>query len=404
MINKSPIRSNPITGGIGAEIDGIDLRQPIPDEVAGALRDALDRYLLVVFRDQFLDTHHHYRLTEVFGTPCVNPYAPGPAEHPEMTYVIKEADERTGVFGGGWHTDLSFIEEPPTGSVLCAIEVPPYGGDTLWANQRAAWRALPEPLKQLLDGRDAIHVGKPYGVKWAPPVEEQAMKGSTRRGDPQADKERFHPAVLTHPRTGERSLYVNPTYTMRLDGLTEDESRPILARLFDAGQAAVDRRARDPGQRLDPAARGVGVEIEDRAVAPHRQRGEDFRRLGLGPAGDEDVFDAQPQFGRLRDRRRLQPVSRVGDQPGAPHPDRAEDRRPAGGQDERRLYGVAQTPRRQRSAPRLRGPGTESHQPSHCAFSTIQAQISGNGMPTWRACSGTSDKAVMPGWVLISKQ
>jgi taurine dioxygenase len=233
MTSESPITVHPITGGIGAEVGGIDLRKPIPDELAGALRDALDRYLLIVFRDQFLDVDQHYRLTEVFGAPSVNPYAPGPPEHPEMTYVIKEADERTGVFGGGWHTDMSFIEEPPNGSVLCAIQVPPFGGDTLWANQRAAWRTLPEPLKALLVGRDAIHVGKPYGVKWAPPIEEQAMKGSTRRGDPEADRERFHPAVLTHPRTGERSLYVNPTYTMRLDGLTEDESQPILARLFE---------------------------------------------------------------------------------------------------------------------------------------------------------------------------
>lgn len=224
---------HPITGGIGVRVIGQDLKQPISDTVAGALRDALDTHLLVVLPDQFLEPEHHYRLTEVFGRPSVNPYGPGPKEHPEMTYVIKEADERTGVFGGGWHTDLSFTETPPNGSVLCAVEVPPFGGDTLWANQRRAWEALPEPMKLLLDGRDAIHVGKPYGIKWAPPVEEQAMKGSTKRGDPEADKERFHPAVLTHPRTGEKSLYLNPTYTMRLDGMSEDESRPILKQLFE---------------------------------------------------------------------------------------------------------------------------------------------------------------------------
>ncbi len=227
------MKIDPITGGIGAELSGIDLKQPISDDLAGALRDALDRYLLVVFRDQFLDTEQHYRLVRAFGSPCVNPYGPGPADHPEMTYIIKEAAERTGVFGGGWHTDLAFTETPPNGSVLAAIEVPPYGGDTLWANQRLAFETLPEPMKLLLEGRNAIHVGKPYGVKWAPPIEEQSMKGSTRRGDPEADKERFHPAVLTHPRTGEKSLYVNPTYTMRLDGLSEEESRPILAQLFE---------------------------------------------------------------------------------------------------------------------------------------------------------------------------
>ena len=224
---------HPITGTIGAEITGIDLKQPISADLAEALRQALDTHLLLVIRDQFLDVPQHRALAQVFGRPAVNPYGPGPAEHPEMTSVIKEASERTGVFGGGWHTDLSFIETPPNGSVLAAIEVPPYGGDTLWANQRAAWEALPETLKELLDGRDAIHVGKPYGIKWAPPVEEQAMKGSTKRGDPEADKERFHPAVLTHPTTGARSLYVNPTYTMRLDGMNEEDSRPILKLLFE---------------------------------------------------------------------------------------------------------------------------------------------------------------------------
>lgn len=223
---------HPMTGAIGAEIDGVDLKQPISSDLAGALRDALDRFLVIMVRDQNLDVAQHRRLAEVFGAPAVNPYATGPTEHPEMTYVIKEADERTGVFGGGWHTDLSFIERPPGGSVLCSIEVPPYGGDTLYSSQQAAWDALPDPLKLLLDGRDAIHVGKPYGIKWAPPVEEQAMKGSTKRGDPEADKERFHPAVLTHPVTGRRSLYLNPTYVMRLDGMSEEQSRPILEQLF----------------------------------------------------------------------------------------------------------------------------------------------------------------------------
>ncbi len=222
----------PITGGIGVELSGLDLSQPISDDHAGALRDALDRYLLVVIREQHLTADQHYALVRAFGEPSVNPYGPGPEEHPEMTYVVKEADEANGVFGGGWHTDLSFTENPPNGSVLCALEVPPYGGDTLWANQRLAWNALPEPMKKLLDGRDAIHVGKPYGIKWAPPPEEQSMKGRTRRGDPEADKERFHPAVLTHPRTGDKSLYVNPTYTLRLDGMSEEESRPILEQLF----------------------------------------------------------------------------------------------------------------------------------------------------------------------------
>ncbi|MEL6766423.1 MAG: TauD/TfdA family dioxygenase [Pseudomonadota bacterium] len=221
-----------ITGAIGAELEGVDLSGPISEDLAGALRDALARHLLIVVRNQDIGPEQHRRITEIFGAPAVNPYAPGPPEHPEMTRIVKEADERTGVFGGGWHSDLSFLERPPGGSVLYAVEVPPWGGDTMWASMQAAWDALPEPLKLLLDGRDAVHVGKPYGVKWAPPVEEQAMKGSTRRGDPEADRERFHPAVLTHPLTGRLGLYLNPTYVMRLDGLSEEESRPVLEQIW----------------------------------------------------------------------------------------------------------------------------------------------------------------------------
>ena len=203
----------PITGNIGAEISGLNLKQPISNDLHGALRDALSRYLVLVLRDQHLDVSGHKRLSQVFGKPMINPYAPGPDTNPEMTYVIKEAIERSGVFGGGWHTDLSFFEQPPSGSVLCALEVPPHGGDTLFCSQQAAWDSLAPPLCNLLENRNAIHVGKPYGIKWAPPLEEQSMRGSTRRGDPDADRERFHPAVLAHPVTHRQGLYINPTYT-----------------------------------------------------------------------------------------------------------------------------------------------------------------------------------------------
>ena len=163
----------PITGNIGAEISGLNLKQSISSDLGGTLRDALNHYLVLVLRDQHLDVSEHQRLSEVFGKPMINPYARGSDTHPEMTYVIKEADERSGVFGGGWHTDLSFLERPPSGSVLCALEVPPHGGDTLFCSQQAAWDSLAQPLCNLLENRNAIHVGKPYGIKWAPPLEEQ---------------------------------------------------------------------------------------------------------------------------------------------------------------------------------------------------------------------------------------
>ncbi|MFT4717161.1 MAG: taurine dioxygenase [Paracoccaceae bacterium] len=223
----------PITGAFGAEISGADLSLVISAEVAENLREALAQHLVIVFRVQPISAAQQLKLTKVFGEPSVNPYAPGPKEHPEMTSVLKEADERTGVFGGGWHTDLSFMDAPPGGSVLVGIDIPPYGGDTMFCSQQAAWDSLPEPMKSLLKDRNAAHVGKPYGIKWAPPLAEQSMKSSTKRGDPDADRERMHPAVMTHPRTGRKGLYINPTYTLRLDGLSEAQSTPLLNQLFE---------------------------------------------------------------------------------------------------------------------------------------------------------------------------
>ena len=223
----------PVTGTIGAELEGVDLTRPVGEDLAAALRDALARRLVVVFRDQFIDVPQQKALTRVFGPLARSTYIEGMPEDPYVIRVVKEADERGGVFGGAWHSDLTFLEQPPAGSVLNATEVPPYGGDTLWANQAAAWQALPADLRALLDGRDAVHVGKPHGVKWAPPMAER-MTGQIRivRDDPKADEERFHPAVLTHPVTGRRSIYVNPIYVTRFDGLSEKESRPLLDRLY----------------------------------------------------------------------------------------------------------------------------------------------------------------------------
>lgn len=226
------MRIKPITGFFGAEIEDVDLGRDLDGPTSQALRQALAKHLVLVLRGQALDVERHRALVRVFGEAVVNPYAPGPPEHPEMTYIVKEADERGGVFGGGWHTDLSFLDQPPGGSILYSIEVPPYGGDTVFCSQQAAWDNLPEPLRDLIEHRSAAHVGKPYGIRWAPPLEEQSMKGKTRRGDPDADRERMHPMVLVHPLTGRKGLYINPTYTMRLDGMNEEMSRPILEQLF----------------------------------------------------------------------------------------------------------------------------------------------------------------------------
>lgn len=224
-----------ITGRIGATVTGVDLAhelgaQGTGADLAEALRDALARHQVLVFRDQDIDIAAQKRLTQVFGPLFRDDYITPTENDPFVIRVLKEAEDASGAFGGNWHSDLSFLPEPPAGSVLRGVEIPTHGGDTLWTSQVAAWEALPEPLKLLLEGRDAIHVGKPYGVKWAPPAGTRSSV-SMRRGDPAADEERRHPAVFTHPGTGKRGLFANPTYTVRLDGLTEAESRPLLVQI-----------------------------------------------------------------------------------------------------------------------------------------------------------------------------
>ena len=225
---------HPITGTIGAEIGGVDLKGAIPEALADALRAALETHHVIVLRDQFLNIAAQKRLTAIFGPIMRLPYVEPLADDPEVIAVLKEASERNvGVFGGDWHSDFSFLENPPAGSVLNAVEVPEYGGDTVWANQAAAYEALPADLRELVDGRDAIHVGKPYGVRFAPPEESRAG-GSIRmtRGDPNADREVAHPCVVAHPRSGSKALFLNPIYTTRLDGMSVEESMPHLEALY----------------------------------------------------------------------------------------------------------------------------------------------------------------------------
>jgi taurine dioxygenase len=222
----------PITPAIGAEVEGVDLRKPLSDDLGAELSHLLARHHVLVFRAQHLDLAAQKRLTAAFGPLLRLPYVEPMEGEPEVIRVLKEADEGGGVFGGDWHADFSFLERPPRGSILAAAEVPPTGGDTLFASQAAAWEHLPTPFRQLLSGRDAMHVGKPYGVRWAPPVDARSGRSiRMSRGDPTADVERAHPAVIRNPLTGVEALFLNPLYVCRLDGLTEDESRPLLAQI-----------------------------------------------------------------------------------------------------------------------------------------------------------------------------
>lgn len=223
---------DPVTPRLGARVTGVDLSRPVSDVLAEDLRRALAERLVLFLPGQGLDIAALKRATAIFGPVVRVPYIEPAPEDPDVVAVLKEADEaRVSTFGGDWHSDFSFLERPPGGSLLQAVELPPVGGDTLWADQVTAWETLPDDLRRQLEGRRAIHTGAPYGTTHAP---TGATSRSIRitRGDPEADRERAHPAVRRHPWSGRAALFVNPIYTTRLEDLDEAESAPILQRIY----------------------------------------------------------------------------------------------------------------------------------------------------------------------------
>ena len=233
-MNHQTIAVEPIAGALGAEVRGVDLAEPLRNSVAAELRHAFVEYCVLFFRDQRLTPEQHLAVSRLFGPLVRMPYVKHLDEYPDIIAVLKEADERKiSTFGNAWHSDFSFLEEPPAGSVLYSVEVPPYGGDTIWANQIAAYEMLPDDLKGIVDGRGAVHTGAPYGVTHRPSADVKVSRSiKMQRGDANADRETIHPAVRTHATSGRKALFVNPIYTTRLEGMSEEESRPHLQRLY----------------------------------------------------------------------------------------------------------------------------------------------------------------------------
>lgn len=223
----------PLTPRFGAEISRIDVRRLDATSFAELYRNWLE-FKVIFVREQELTLDQLLEFSRRFGELMHLPYIEPLAGYPEIIRVLKQADEvDMGVFGGEWHSDFSFLAAPPKASILYAEEVPPVGGDTLWADTAAALERLPPAWRAELDGRDAIHVGAPYGVSHAPAADTQ-FKGSIgiERNNPEADRETRHPAICRHPETGAEVLFVNPTYTTRVDGLDAAASERLLARLF----------------------------------------------------------------------------------------------------------------------------------------------------------------------------
>lgn len=223
-----------LSGALGAELSGVELSSDLSAGTLVEIRQALLDHCVIFFRDQMMTPEQQLRFARRFGDISIHPYGPQVPGFPEVMRVFKEKDDKLN-FGGGWHSDMTFLAKPPLGSILHAKEVPPQGGDTMFANQYLAYDALSSGMKKTVDALNAVHsANSQYGVDGLSEANRnndlRSMKPKTSED---AKAEIVHPVVRTHPETGRRALYVNVGFTQRFEGWSKDESRPLLRWLYD---------------------------------------------------------------------------------------------------------------------------------------------------------------------------
>ena len=204
---------------------GVDMAGDLDDEVVREVRQAFLDHLVIFLRDQKVTPQQQVAFARRFGDPMEYPNLPGLPEEPLITPVVKLEHERNN-FGGVWHSDTTYLPEPPMGSMLLALEVPPHGGDTLFANQYLAYEALSDGLQETLDG--LIGISSSAKAEASRTVEDRLKEAGVERKALTAE----HPLVRTHPETGRKALYTSDAHTVSIKGWTEEESLPLLKFLW----------------------------------------------------------------------------------------------------------------------------------------------------------------------------
>lgn len=243
------ITVTPLAAAMGAKISGVDLSD-ISDAQFDDIADALYRHKMIYFRDQRISHADQEAFTLRFGEFGTDAYTKGLPGHPNIQPVTKEADARVKmIFGEGWHTDSPFLARPPAISMLYGVDIPPFGGDTIWANTELAYDYLSDTMKTMLAPLQ-VHMSAVWviealdrtnrekgeaAVETASGDSPETGPQQTKIGDMEIDIERqsmikgsYHPLIRTHPVTGKRALYTEATYTQGIKGMTEEESRPLL--------------------------------------------------------------------------------------------------------------------------------------------------------------------------------
>ncbi|MFM8303546.1 MAG: TauD/TfdA dioxygenase family protein [Actinomycetota bacterium] len=219
-------------GACGAVLGGVDLAADLDDHEVATIRQALLEHQVVFVRDQDLDPERQVAFSRRLGPPSPVPFVQSIPEHPEVIAVVREATESHGyTFGGLWHSDFSFLPEPPFASMLHALEVPPYGGDTIWASQTQALEQCSPALQDMLTRLDGVHSAtNAYSPKMQ--AVHDTFAGMSVQTDESANRTQVHPVVRVHGETGRPALFVNAQYTVGLRGFGPHEARPLLDFLF----------------------------------------------------------------------------------------------------------------------------------------------------------------------------
>ena len=227
MVTYSHFEVKPLSGAVGAVLSGIDISEELSAGAIAEIRQAWLEHLVIFFRDQQLSDERLMAFGRRFGDLYLHPNLAKKGPNPEVIHVVKEPDA-TRVVGAEWHTDTAHVECPPMGAILHALEVPPRGGDTLFANQYLAYEALSDGLKEGLDGMKAVHDDS----RVAGPNANKGRSTQTRDDEEWTPTENAHPVIRTHPETGRKALFVNVASAHKFEGMRRAESAALLQYLF----------------------------------------------------------------------------------------------------------------------------------------------------------------------------
>ena len=216
-----------IAGALGAEIIGLDLTQSLSSDLTKEIREVFLKNSVIFLRNQSLTSQQFMNFATAMGEPIQYPFVKGFDDFPQIIEVKKLEHEKVN-FGGVWHSDTTYLEKPPMGSMLLSKEIPPFGGDTLFACQYAAYESLSDTMQRLLEGLQGVNSSAKADVS---KTREDRIKSDGNESLPKSFSS-SHPVVRTHPETGRKALFINTAHTTGIEGLTDKESASLLSFLF----------------------------------------------------------------------------------------------------------------------------------------------------------------------------